>query len=83
MMNPAPVPKEWRQKVVFFREGDRVVVVEGREGVKGRIGTIRIVDRESETCFVEGVNRVSFIERLSSSYQLASSGKGTRASKHR
>lgn len=59
LMNPAPVPKEWRMKVCFFKVGDRVAVVEGKEGIKGRIGKLRSIERETETCIVEGVNRVS------------------------
>lgn len=57
-MNPPRVPSALRVKDWFIREGDRVCVVKGREGVKGKIGKVVSVDKESETVKIEGVNMV-------------------------
>ena len=58
-VNPPKVPERYRTKDWFVREGDRVVVMEGREGVKGRVGKVKSVDKESETVTLEGINLVS------------------------
>lgn len=58
-LNPPKVPEKYRREDWFVREGDRVVVAEGREGVKGRVGKVKSVDKESETVIVEGINMVS------------------------
>lgn len=58
-MNLPKVPKQYRVKEWFIRVGDRCVVVEGREGVKGRIGVVKEVNHESETVVLEGINMVS------------------------
>lgn len=58
VMNAPRVPEKLRIKDWFIREGDRVCVVKGREGVKGRIGKVTKIDQEAETVTVENVNLV-------------------------
>lgn len=58
-LNPPKVPEKYRVKDWFVREGDRCVVVEGREGVKGKIGLVKAVDKETEMVTLEGINMVS------------------------
>jgi len=60
VMNPPAVPEKLRIKDWFIREGDRVCVTKGREGVKGRIGKVTNIDKEAETVTVENVNLVGF-----------------------
>lgn len=57
-LNPPAVPEAYRVKDWFVREGDRVVVVAGLEGVKGKIGLVKSVDKATEHVVVEGVNLV-------------------------
>jgi large subunit ribosomal protein L24 len=61
-LNPPKVPEKYRVKDWFIREGDRVVVAEGREGLKGKIGKIKSLDKEAETVILEGINMVCFAE---------------------
>ena len=49
-------PKTERLKIWNFVEGDRVVIIEGRD--KGKIGTIKKVHKQSEEVEVEGLNMV-------------------------
>ena len=50
--------KDEKSEYINIVEGDRVVVVEGRE--KGKIGKVKKVDKDSEDVTVEGLNLVSF-----------------------
>jgi len=59
IMNSPKVPEKLRIKDWFIREGDRVCLVKGREGVKGRIGKVMEVDKETEMIKIENVNIVS------------------------
>ena len=58
---PLPgVPVEWSGEgnegnIVV---GDRVCIIRGREGVKGKIGTVKTVDLEKSTLTVGDVNMV-------------------------
>ena len=65
---PAKPPKD-RVRDVMFREGDRVVVIEGHENVRGRVGKIKDVKEDSECLLLESTNRVCIILYL---YVLAS-----------
>lgn len=56
---PNPLPVQDRIKDWFIREGDRCVVMEGREGVKGRIGYVKEVDKDTNAVKLEGINMVS------------------------
>ncbi len=58
IMQPPKVPEKMRVKDWFIKEGDRVCVVKGREGLKGRIGMIEKVNIEAETVTVAGLNMV-------------------------
>lgn len=58
IITPAIKPKKMRVKDWFFKEGDRVCVVRGREGLKGRIGKIDQINIEGETVTLKGVNMV-------------------------
>lgn len=60
ILNPPKVPEAYRVKDWFIREGDRVCVLEGRENVKGKIGKVKSLDKESEVVTIEGVNMVCF-----------------------
>ena len=51
-------PERDRVKDWMIREGDRVVVIEGHESVKGRIGKVKKTNKESEAVTIEGVNSV-------------------------
>ena len=55
---PAKPPRD-RTRDLMIRQGDRVVVVEGHETIKGRVGKVRDVSEDSEMVTVEGMNRVS------------------------
>ena len=55
---PLKMPKKMRVKDWFVKEGDRVCVVKGREGLKGRIGKIETIDIESQTVILKGMNMV-------------------------
>lgn len=52
-------PKKDRVKDWMIREGDRVCIVEGHPTVKGRIGKVKDVDKETNMMTVDGVQRVS------------------------
>lgn len=60
-LNPPKVPEKYRVENWFIKEGDRCVVVEGREGVKGKIGVVKAVDKETEMVTLEGINMVSLM----------------------
>lgn len=53
-----PKPERSRMKDLMIREGDRVVVVEGHENIKGRVGKVKEVMEEQEMLILEGINRV-------------------------
>lgn len=55
-------PERDRMRDWMIREGDRVVVVEGHESIKGRVGKVKNIDREQETLIVEGISRVCFAQ---------------------
>lgn len=50
------IPEEKRTKRWPIREGDRVVLLEGRD--KGKIGTVKTCDKEREEAIVDGLNKV-------------------------
>lgn len=54
-----PADQRLVRKDLIIREGDRVCVVEGREGTKGKIGTVKNIDCENGHVDVDGVNMVS------------------------
>jgi len=60
IMNTPAVPEKLRIKDWFIREGDRVCVIKGREGIKGRIGKVIDIDKEAETVTIENINLVGF-----------------------
>lgn len=53
-----PVDQQFVRRDLVIREGDRVCVVEGREGTKGKIGKVKNIDCENGHVEVEGVNMV-------------------------
>ena len=60
MTQPLKLPKSLQIKEGdrLFAEKDRVVIVKGLD--KGKIGTIRQIDWESNSAIVEGLNTVRF-----------------------
>ena len=56
VMDYPTVPERNRIKHWLIQEGDRGVVVKGRD--KGKIGKIISIDKESETVKIQGVNMV-------------------------
>ena len=51
-------PDRLQRKDWMIREGDRVVVLEGHENIKGRIGKVKEVMKEQDMLVVESLNRV-------------------------
>ena len=56
--DPPAKPKPWQRKDFYIAVGDRVCVVKGRDGIKGKIGKVTKVDEEGGWVRVEGVNMV-------------------------
>ncbi|KAI9717701.1 MAG: Nuclear envelope morphology protein 1 [Chrysothrix sp. TS-e1954] len=53
---PPPKPKPQQRKDFFIAVGDRVCVVNGRDGIRGKIGKVTDVDEAADTVALEGVN---------------------------
>lgn len=58
-----PVPKKARKRYVEFAEKDRAVVIRGPE--KGKIGTVREVNVETQSVQLNGINLVCTSRPLS------------------
>ncbi|KAI9688489.1 MAG: hypothetical protein M1822_001438 [Bathelium mastoideum] len=55
-MRPPNVPERHRLKHWLVREGDRVVIIKGRD--QGKIGDVSAIDEEKETVQIRGLNRI-------------------------
>ena len=51
-------PKPQQRKDFYIVKGDRVCVVNGRDGIRGKIGKVEFVYQEADAVTVEGVNLV-------------------------
>ncbi|KAJ5894339.1 hypothetical protein N7495_006030 [Penicillium taxi] len=54
LVSPPRIPKHLRRKYIPFAEGDRVVIIKGRD--TGKINEITQVNRESETVIIKDLN---------------------------
>ena len=52
-------PERDKEKECMIRKGDRVAIIEGHENIRGRIGKVTMVDHDSNSVLLEGLNRVS------------------------
>lgn len=62
-----PASERLKQHQLLIRPGDRVCVVEGRQGTKGRIGRVQEIDLPTMTVKVKGVNKVRLSTRVTMS----------------